>query len=161
MRSSTLVISLFAIACSAPHTEHEAELRAPVLEGSSSPPSRDQVVFVHVEGGSGTWNDCTGTLIAPRAVVTAKHCVAAVPDRTFVCSGDGELLGDGAGAGVFGAPVEPSTVQIYLGQSPIAEPAALGKKLFPDWLFSSMPRRSRRRRPGPRDRATYLLHPSS
>ena len=85
MRSSTLVISLFVVACSAPHGEQAAELRAAVLEGSASPPSRDQVVFVHVEGGSGTWNDCTGTLIAPRAVVTAKHCVAAVPDRTDPC----------------------------------------------------------------------------
>jgi hypothetical protein len=137
VRSSTLVISLFMIACSAPHGEHAAELRAAVLEGSASPPSRDQVVFVHVEGGSGTWNDCTGTLIAPRAVVTAKHCVAAVPDRTFVCSGEGELLDDGAGAGVFGAPVEASSVQIYLGRSPIAEPAALGKKIFETGSFQA------------------------
>jgi hypothetical protein len=117
--------------------EHEAELRLAVLEGSPSPAIRDQVVFVHVEGGSDTWNDCTGTLIAPRALVTARHCIATVPDRPFVCSGDGELLGDGAGAGVFGAAVEPETVQIYLGASPDAEPAALGKRLFQTGSFQA------------------------
>lgn len=137
MRSSTVVISLFAIACSAQDPLAEAELRAAVIEGSASPSSRDQVVFVHVEGGSGTWNDCTGTLIAPRAVVTAKHCVAPVPDRTFVCSGDGELIGDGAGAGVFGAAVEPGAVQIYLGQTPAEQPAALGKKVFETGSFQA------------------------
>ena len=137
MRALPLLLSTLTLACSFSSAEPEAELRAAVLEGSASPASRDQVVFVHVEGASGNWNDCTGTLIAPRAVVTAKHCVAAVPDRPFVCSGDGELVDDGAGAGVFGAPVEPSTVQIYLGTSPPSEPAALGKKLFQTGSFQA------------------------
>jgi len=44
---------------------------------------------------------------------------------------------DGAGAGVFGAPVEPQTVEIYIGSPPPPEPAARGARLFQTGSFQA------------------------
>jgi hypothetical protein len=101
-----------------------------VIGGVDSPEARDAVVFVHVEHADGAFSDCTGTLITPHVSVTAKHCIARVANRTFVCSGSGELVEDGAGAGLFGETADPFAIEIYSGARPIGTPSARGARVI-------------------------------
>jgi hypothetical protein len=101
-----------------------------IIGGAESSPTRDYVLFLHIEHSGGAWSECAGTLISPRVLVTAKHCIAPVGEGAFVCDGNGEVVQDGSGAGLFGQSVAPQNVQVYLGAVPGLEPVALGSKLF-------------------------------
>jgi len=110
--------------------EETTRTASAIIGGAESASARDYVLFLHIEHDGGAWSECAGTLISPRVLVTAKHCVAPVGDGPFVCDGNGEVVQDGSGAGLFGQPVAPQNVQVYLGAVPGLEPAALGSKLF-------------------------------
>jgi hypothetical protein len=88
-------------------------VRSPLVGGVLSSEERDAVVFVRGNHPSGAFNDCTGTLVSPRVVITAKHCVTLVEPGKFVCSGAGALVEDGHGAGLFGAKLDPGRIEIH------------------------------------------------
>ena len=115
------------VACSsdAPPVE-SAQVTAAVIGGTLSPADHDAIVLLHVEGQNGVFNDCTATSISPRIVVTAKHCVSLVQPGDFVCRGNGELVQDGTGAGIFGQVVDPASIAIYVGTTPSGAPVSHG-----------------------------------
>jgi hypothetical protein len=80
--------------------------------------AHDAVVFVRVNYADLSYTDCTATLLSPHVALTAKHCVTRLTPGPFVCSGNGELVQDGTGAGVLGATVDPSLIEIHVGVSP-------------------------------------------
>ena len=73
---------------------------------------------------------CTGTLIAPRLVLTALRCVAALPLAAFSCESDGTIREPDNGGGWFYQPV-PGNVQVHLGpRAARTEPAAYGARVW-------------------------------
>lgn len=67
-----------------------------VIKGKPSDASQDAVVLlVHYDPRNGTFGQCTGTLLAPNLVLTARHCVADT-DPYAACDGDGNPLAAGA-----------------------------------------------------------------
>ncbi|MBN1918937.1 MAG: trypsin-like serine protease, partial [Verrucomicrobia bacterium] len=101
-----------------------------VLGGEASGADQDGVVMLTMEDDD-TWSTCTATLVAPSLVVTAKHCVAAVQPGDFYCTGKGDPVGDGSGAGTFQALPPPETVRIYVGALPARQqPVACGSAIF-------------------------------
>ena len=66
--------------------------------------------FLYIEGPEGT---CTGTLIAPTLVATARHCVAELSEGPFSCDASGNLIGGGVG-GQIGIDNPPGAISFYL-----------------------------------------------
>ncbi len=71
---------------------------------------------------------CSGTLIAPNVVLTARHCVSVTLTDAVTCNETG-ASGDGS---QLGADLDPSTIEVFTGSAPNFEspPAARGSSIF-------------------------------
>src|SRR5262245_33943541 len=102
------------------------ERAAAIVSGEPSPsPGDDAVVFLR-QAISGNEILCTGTLIAPNLVATARHCVAYVTTGPFQCTVRGEPIAVADGGGTIGADVPPQSIEIYSGEVPGQVPVAAG-----------------------------------
>jgi len=80
----------------------QAILGGTIVDAAESP-------FLYIEGPEGT---CTGTLIAPTLVATARHCVAELSEGPFSCDASGNLIGGGVG-GQIGIDNSPGAISFY------------------------------------------------
>jgi hypothetical protein len=98
---SAVLLSISA--CSVESGEGSEDVGAKTAEiiRATSNGGRDQAVMLYVVTGSGGTVYCTGTLYAPRVVVTAAHCLTPNPYQVFIYYGDNlqqdlpELASDG------------------------------------------------------------------
>lgn len=129
LASAALCSALFA--CGAPSgTDAGSSVSAALIGGDLSSNAHDAVVFLRGYRLDNTFGDCTGTLLSPSVVITAKHCVSEVESGKFVCSGGGTLVGDGTGAGLFGAKLDPARIEVYTGAQPSGDPVAHARAIF-------------------------------
>lgn len=86
---SSLVLSSLALtACSSRDTLEPpvAHASSPVIRGSlDSGATHDDVVYIEfvVDPAKGLGGACSGTLIAPNVVVTARHCVSQIDESVY------------------------------------------------------------------------------
>jgi len=120
MRSSTLLVlaGLSLAACAAPaaptaHDEPTGVAAAAIIGGTQSSTSQDAVILIAMSDGG----FCSGTLIAPNLVLTARHCVSNINEQTGAVSGD----------------LAPSSLSIATGVSATPSKATVkGKQIFHD-----------------------------
>lgn len=117
---SAIVGALVIGGCSGgPPTEELTEKLQPVLGGTAS--ERSTVVYVRNTGGN-LPTGCTGTLIAPNLVVTARHCVSSFTNGTYSCTIDGGLdlsrPRSPANAGDMGLAYPPENIAVHTGLRP-------------------------------------------
>lgn len=125
------VVYVAPMACAGvPPNELEANALSALVGGSLSPAERDAVVFVRANHDDGAFDDCSGTLLSPRVLITAKHCVTLVQPGKFVCTGAGSLREDGLGAGLFGAKFASEKLEVFPGTAPVGTAAAHGLATF-------------------------------
>jgi hypothetical protein len=95
-------------------TESTARARQAILGGTPSDGDQDAVVMLlQIDPRTNRRvGICTGAMLAPRLVLTARHCVAAVKDpETLACNADGTpLLG-----GEITGNVDPSNLFVFTG----------------------------------------------
>ncbi|WP_146654714.1 S1 family peptidase [Labilithrix luteola] len=134
--TAAAVSSLLAgVACSsAPQTESLGQQSSPIIKGTNSDASQDAVVLIiHYDPAAGSFGACTGTLLAPKLVLTARHCVADT-DEYAACDGDGTPLA----AGVVKKNNKPETMYIFTGPNRPdfsrgdVSPAGRGAKIIDD-----------------------------
>src|SRR5664280_2851838 len=88
---ASLLILAPLMACSESRFDLTASNRQDVLYGKISGPEDDAVVKLESVAASGTMWGCTGTLVAPNLVLTARHCIANFVDGRWTCDANGNL----------------------------------------------------------------------
>jgi hypothetical protein len=104
--------------------------RLPVLNGEPSGPEDDHVVYL-ISTGERVIRRCSGTLVAPNLVLTARHCISNFMEGTFTCTPEGELAAGSVGGGI-GDLVPAENIHVHIGVDPddAGEPAAVGAEAF-------------------------------
>lgn len=104
-----------AIACSSVQGENIGTSADPIIKGKDSTSDQDAVVLIvklDFKSGIGA---CTGTLIAPNLVLTARHCVSNVASAPFGCKEDGTLY-PGSQGGKAGSDFDPKILRFFVGK---------------------------------------------
>jgi len=109
----------------------------PVYGGIISPEENDAVVELRMPPGpeGGSSRTCSGTVVAPRLVITARHCVAPYVEGAYQCNAEGgyneTFPRDPPDAGTVGQPYDPpDQVEIRVGQVAGGNEPALGEKIY-------------------------------
>ncbi len=117
-----LPIALVLSCSSTPAEEPERTTRFGIVggEADSAPGDHPGVVYlVHDNLG------CSGTLIAPNLVLTARHCVSVNLTQTTGC----DVFGNSTNGDQVGSDVPADSIQVMTGVNPGA-PQAVGAQLF-------------------------------
>jgi hypothetical protein len=108
----------------------ESELgtaQSAIYGGERDSSSNDAVVALRI-GDTTTYRLCTGALIAPNVVLTARHCTSIPATETIGCN----AAGQSTNGNQFLADNAPGDIHVYAGVSPLmtASPRANGKQVF-------------------------------
>jgi hypothetical protein len=88
-----------------------AHASSPIIAGTTSTSDQDAVVLIVLHDPNGQIKGtCSGTLVAPNLVLTARHCVSDT-DEGALCTKAGVALQQGGARGDF----SPSDLSIYTG----------------------------------------------
>lgn len=113
----------------APATTSVAKARQAVIGGRTSGSTENATVYLEsVIGDAGDRLRCSGTLIAPNIVITARHCL--IVDRIdLFCNSDGELS-DPTKRGTDLRNVPPRDVHVRYGANESEFVTAVGSQIF-------------------------------
>ena len=86
------------------------------------------VVALKIGDGGATFLLCSGALIAPNVVLTARHCVSAQTSTTVSCDQNGVS----SSPPDFAADIAPATIHVFTGAAPalLGAPVASAKAIF-------------------------------
>lgn len=132
-RARTLVLhSALAVAVAACSDGAGKEARGvalePIVHGSPSPDAQDYVILLY---DAKAHFACTGTLVAPSLVLTARHCVTKVTSDSIACDENGNATT----GGVLGDDYPPNDLEVHLGPTrarAFPAPDARGSKIVHD-----------------------------
>ncbi|MBL8716631.1 MAG: S1 family peptidase [Myxococcales bacterium] len=101
---------------------------APIIKGEPSPESENAAVAVVLTSGGGLAGSCSGVIIAPTIVLTARHCVSETEPGGLACTKEGKSLG---GGGVL-KDHAANDLAILVGPKASFSFSARGKKIIHD-----------------------------
>lgn len=121
-------VCLCMLACEPSGQEQTSVDRTAVLNGEAPGIEDNSVVAIDAIDSSGTIWSCSGTLVAPNLVLTARHCVSNFSVELFTCDSQGNLA-SGPG-GKLGALDKPSDISIRSGSDVFGKVIARGKEII-------------------------------
>lgn len=101
---------------------------SPIIHGEPSPESENAAVAVVLTSGGGLAGSCSGVIVAPTIVLTARHCVSKTAEGGLACTKEGTSLG---GGGVL-SDHPPNDLAILVGPKASFSFSARGKKVIHD-----------------------------
>jgi MYXO-CTERM domain-containing protein len=134
-RRAALGVAMVVFAgCSVDATgsEKTAHGASAIIHGEADTDEHDSVVLLAILEGNVPGGACTGTMVAPNLVLTARHCVSETDHRGVLCRVDGTPYSGGE----VGADYDPADLLVYTGRLAIQElgneeyAAARGKRIF-------------------------------
>ena len=72
---------------------------------------------------------CSGTLVAPNLVITARHCITSFVEGTWNCDANGNMTSTD-GSGQMGALDDPAGINVMVGVGPDLVTSAKGTAIF-------------------------------
>ena len=110
--SSLLALVVLSAGCSSggDGSERVKRTSAAIIHGEASTSAQDAVVEIGMRPGGNLTGLCSGTLVAPNLVLTARHCVAST-DTNANCTSDGVAISGGA----VHAEYAPADLFVYRG----------------------------------------------
>lgn len=110
------LLLLAVAACAAPPSESTGQSRAAIVKGTDSDDAQNATVLVmHYDAlakGGGAASGCSGSLLAPTLVLTARHCVS-ITDDGAACDANGKAISGGKVSGDF----DPTKIYVFGGKT--------------------------------------------
>lgn len=110
--------------------ERAGRLRRAIIDGEPSGPAEDGVLLLRALLEDEREVICTGTLVAPNLLLTARHCVSFLTEGLFTCTLEGELNSRDEGAGQLGLHLPAESIEVFGRQEPRREPLARGQQVI-------------------------------
>ena len=130
--SATAIVLLSCapfVGCAAPldatASDDLATASSAIIHGEPSPESENAAVAVVHTSGGGFAGGCSGVIVAPTLVLTARHCVSQTEAGGLACTKEGKSV---AGGGVL-KDYLPADLAILVGPKASFSFAARGKKI--------------------------------
>src|SRR4051812_26721045 len=122
----SLLFSFLAVGCAPDGRFQPSAAESAIINGVASGPEDDAAVAIGLFSTSGNlMGACSGVLVAPNLVLTARHCVSRVSEEGIACTESGESLGGGDVM----TDYLPSQLGILIG-SKLGQVNTYGMKIF-------------------------------
>jgi secreted trypsin-like serine protease len=128
---AAVVLALPCLSCAAQApSESVASSSAAIIDGDASGSEQDGVVLLRGLADDGTELVCTGSLVGPNLVLTARHCVSYLNEGLFSCTVRGELTANPDGGGRLGLHLPAERIEVYGQKPPRKKPLARGAQVI-------------------------------
>lgn len=121
---------LATLGCGAEPSEHLGRAEQGIVFGEPSSADQDGVLLLRAVPEGGNESLCTASLVAPRLLVTARHCVSYFNGEQFSCTVAGEAFDNPTGGGKLGLHLPPESIEVYGGGAPRKTPLAHATQIF-------------------------------
>jgi Trypsin len=110
--------------------EGVASSRQAIVDGEASGAEQGGVVLLRALLDDDSELVCTGSLVGPNLVLTARHCVSYLSEGQFSCSVRGELTSNPSGGGRLGLHLPAERIEVYGQDPPRKAPLARGAQVI-------------------------------